>query len=79
MDAAVKIAFLSAFRMESHDATGTIETTDRPPRPKERGRAERGMLRRGSDKFATVVKIFGQSKRVYVLTAAIIDGGGDEG
>jgi putative DNA primase/helicase len=41
--------------------------------------AERGMLRRGSDKFATVVKIFGQSKRVYVLTAAIIDGGGDEG
>jgi uncharacterized protein (DUF927 family) len=40
--------------------------------------AERGMLRRGLDKFATVVKIFGQSKRVYVLTTAIIDGGGDE-
>jgi putative DNA primase/helicase len=41
--------------------------------------AERGMLRRGPDKFATVAKIGGQSKRVYALTAAILDGGGDEG
>jgi hypothetical protein len=37
------------------------------------------MLRRGPDKFATVAKIGGQSKRVYALTAAILDGGGDEG
>ena len=36
--------------------------------------AGRGMLRRGPDQFATVVKIGGQSKRVFVLTSAIIDG-----
>ncbi len=40
--------------------------------------AGRGMLRRGPDQFAAVVKICGQAKRVFVLTSAIIDGGQDE-
>jgi hypothetical protein len=38
---------------------------------------ERGMLKRGPDQFATVVKIGGQAKRAFVLMAAILDGGGD--
>jgi putative DNA primase/helicase len=41
--------------------------------------AERGMLLRAADGFQPVRKIDGASKRVYVVTANIFDGGGDEG
>ena len=41
--------------------------------------AERGMLLRAGDGFQPVRKIGGANKRVYVLTAKIFDGGGDEG
>lgn len=40
--------------------------------------AERGMLRRqGGDSFQCTVKIGSMPKRAYVLTSAVIDGGGD--
>ena len=39
---------------------------------------ERGMLRRTSGSFQPVVKIDGTSKRVYIVTAKIYDGGDDE-
>jgi putative DNA primase/helicase len=41
--------------------------------------AERGMLQRAGDGFQPVRKIDGANKRVYVVTAKIFDGGGDEG
>lgn len=41
--------------------------------------AERGMLLRGGDGFQPVRKIDGANKRVYVVTANIFAGGGDEG
>jgi putative DNA primase/helicase len=41
--------------------------------------AERGMLLRVGDGFQPVRKIDGANKRVYVVTAKIFDGGGDEG
>jgi len=41
--------------------------------------SERGMLLRAADGFQPVRKIDGGSKRVYVVTANIFDGGGDEG
>jgi putative DNA primase/helicase len=41
--------------------------------------AERGMLLRAGDGFQPVVKIEGTTKRVYIVTASIFDGGGDEG
>jgi uncharacterized protein (DUF927 family) len=41
--------------------------------------AERGMLQRAGDGFQPVRKIDGASKRVYVVTAKIFDGGADEG
>jgi uncharacterized protein (DUF927 family) len=39
--------------------------------------ARRGMLRRGPDQFAAVVKVGGLAKRVFVLTSAIIEGSPD--
>ncbi len=39
---------------------------------------ERGMLLRARDSFQSVVKIEGTSKRVYIITAKIFDGGDDE-
>jgi putative DNA primase/helicase len=41
--------------------------------------SERGMLQRAGDGFQQVRKIDGANKRVYVATAKIFDGGGDEG
>ena len=41
--------------------------------------AERGMLQRAGDGFQPVRKIDGANKRVYIVTAKIFDGGGDEG
>lgn len=41
--------------------------------------SERGMLQRAGDGFQPVRKIDGANKRVYVVTAKIFDGGGDEG
>ena len=41
--------------------------------------AERGMLRLASDGFQPVRKIDGANKRVYVLTAKIFDGAGEQG
>jgi len=41
--------------------------------------AERGMLERAGDGFQPVRKIGGVNKRVYVITASIFDGGGNEG
>jgi uncharacterized protein (DUF927 family) len=42
--------------------------------------AERGLLRRqGGDTLQCTVRIGNTSKRAYVLTSAIIEGGGDEG
>ena len=38
----------------------------------------RGMLLRAADGFQPVRKIEGANKRVYILTASIFDGGGDE-
>jgi hypothetical protein len=41
--------------------------------------AERGMLQRAGDGFQPVRKIDVANKRVYVLTASIFAGCGDEG
>jgi putative DNA primase/helicase len=41
--------------------------------------AERVMLRPASDGFQSVRKIDGANKRVYVLTAKIFDGAGEQG
>ena len=46
------------------DATATARTL-----------ADLGMLRRAADGFQCVKKIEGRSIRVYVITAAIFDGG----
>jgi hypothetical protein len=43
-----------------------------------RSLAERQMLKRAKDGFQSVVKIEGTSKRVYVITARVFDGGTDE-
>jgi putative DNA primase/helicase len=40
--------------------------------------AERGMLARSSDGFQQVRKIGGQARRVFVVTAGIYDGGGND-
>jgi hypothetical protein len=41
--------------------------------------AEAGILKRASDGFQQVRKIGGTAKRVFVIGAAILDGGANEG